>query len=60
MQQNYLENRGRGIFANSAIFYYCPRVLTNFTYIWTVLARKIKNMARLIGVSGIVNVLPLF
>ena len=58
MQQNYLENRGRGIFANSAIFYYFLRVLTNFTYIWTVLARKIKNMAHLIDVSGIVNVLP--
>ena len=32
-------------------------VLTNFTHIWTVLTCKIKNMAYLIDVSGIANVL---
>ena len=57
MQQNYLENRGRGILANSAIFYYFLRVLTNFTHIWTVLTCKIENMAYLIDVSGIADVL---
>ena len=46
--KNYFGNRGCGILVNLAIFLIFLRFLTNFTYILTVLAYKIKNGASLI------------